>query len=404
MPSRRPAFRETSIAVPMVYPVGCEAGRRASGRGRGLARREGGSDARVRARQPGARVPTLADVARHAGVAKSTISRVMSGDRTLSIRDDTRQRILDSVEALGYRPNPSARNLRTARSWSIAYVVPEIDNPIFIQTIHGAERAALERHYSILIAHADTAHPDRDLYHRMVLGNRVEGLLVNTVQDPDLLADLHRLGAPYVLVNRETDRAEHGVILDNEGGVRLAVRHLVELGHRRIGYVSGPTAHYASARRLAGYRSALAEAGMAYDPALFAECQFDRAGAERAAGMILRGGRTAETMPPTAVVAGNLVIASGITAAAASLGIAVPARLSVISLHDVPAAEMMTPRITAVRFPLFDLGWSAANALLDLIEGRIQERIRRVLPPDGITLRDSTGPVPALSRVRLASR
>lgn len=351
----------------------------------------------MRAGQRGAKLPTLADVARRAGVAKSTISRVLSNDRSLNIRDETRQRILAAVEALGYRPNPSARNLRTARSWSIAFVVPEIDNPIFIQTIHGAQRAAVERHYSILIAHMDAAHLDRELYQRMVLGNRVEGLLVNTVRHPALLADLRRLDSPYVLVNRETDRPDHGVILDNEGGVRLAVRHLLELGHRRIGYVSGPTAHYASARRLAGYRSALDDAGIGYDPDIFAECQFDRAGAERAARAILRAGR-----PPTAMVAGNLVIASGITAAAATLGIPVPARLSVIALHDVPAAEMMTPRITAVRFPLFDLGWTAANALIDLIEGRIDGRIQQVLPPAGIVTRDSTGPAPALPLARLA--
>ncbi|WP_084462643.1 LacI family DNA-binding transcriptional regulator [Oceanibaculum pacificum] len=337
--------------------------------------------------------PTLEDVAQYAGVAKSTISRVMSNDPSLNIRQDTRDRIRQAVEHLRYVPNSSARNLRTARSWSTAFVVPELDNPIFIQTMQGAQAALIERHYSMLIAHIDVNRPDRELYRRMVSGNRVEGLLVNTIQDAELLADLRRLNTQYILVNRHTDQDEHYVILDNEGGVGMAMDYLVALGHRRIGYISGPTQQYASERRYAGYLAALEAHNIAYDPGIFGVCQYDRDGAEAEAHRML-----AQPDRPTAIVASNLVIASGITTAANALGLGVPEKLSIVALNDGPSAVMMTPQITAVRFPLFELGWTAATELISLIEGKVAEPIRRVLPAEKIVIRQSTAPAPQTRR------
>lgn len=343
----------------------------------------------------GTKPAMLQDVARRAGVAKSTVSRVMSNDPSLNIRQETRERIREAVEQLHYVPNPNARNLRTSRSWSTAFVIPELDNTIFVQTMQGAEAGFVEQNYSMLIAHIDVERPDRELYRRMVLGNRVEGLLVNTIQDTELLADLRRLNTKYILVNRHTDQDEHCVILDNEGGVRLAVDHLVELGHRRIGYISGPTGQYASERRYAGYLAALEAHGIPYDPAIFGVCYYDRDGAAAAATAMLT---TSER--PTAIIASNLVIASGITTAGSELGYPVPDQLSVVALNDGPSAVMMTPQITAVRFPLFELGRTAAADLIALIEGRTEGSIRRVLPPDGIAARRSTAPAPKRRRRR----
>lgn len=334
---------------------------------------------------------TLADVARRAEVAKSTASRALSKDPTLNIRPDTRNRIELAAAELGFIPNPNARSLRLARSWSLAFVVPQLDNPIFGQTIEGAHHAAVSRNYSILIAQVDASTAAEGFGRRLVVATRVDGVLLNTVQYPELLDDLDALQARVVLVNRRTGTdGENSVLVDNEAGAALAVSHLVQLGHSRIGYLSSNSTTFISDRRYEGYRRGLGAAGLSFDETLIASCDADAAAAEAAAFRLLStGGR------PSAIVAWNLVIAAGITRAARRLGIAVPAALSVIALNDSPSAEMMTPQISAVRLPLFDLGAAAASRLIDLVEGRPIISRSLVLPPEGVVQRESTGPAPA---------
>jgi DNA-binding LacI/PurR family transcriptional regulator len=330
----------------------------------------------------------LEDVARLAGVAKSTVSRVLIGEKTLSIRAETRERVLEAVRTLGYRPDMRARSLRTKRSFSLGLVVPEIDNPAFNTIIQGAQRAALERNYSLLVAYVDKHYPDRELYRRLVNDNQVGGLLVTTIQNPRLTQDLKELGVHHVLVNRELGNGEHTVIVDYEGGTSQAVQYLSALGHRRIGYVSGPAAHYTGRKRLAGFQAGLADAGIAFDPARVAECDYDRAGAEVAIQRLLAhpDGR------PTALCTANVAIAAAVLAIAARQGLTVPRDLSVIALLDGPVAEMLTPAITAVRYPSFELGQLAANDLIDIIEGTAPAPAPRILPAGGIVLRQSTAP------------
>ncbi|XWN31514.1 MAG: LacI family DNA-binding transcriptional regulator [Devosia sp.] len=333
---------------------------------------------------------TLADVARRANVAKSTVSRALSNDPTLNIREETRARIKAVAAELQYVPNPTARSLRLLRSWSLAFVVPELDNPVFGQTIEGAHRAAVERNYSMLIAKIDASEPYQDFGQRLVLGSRVDGILLNTVQYPAVLKDLKALNAKVVLVNRRSgDENEHSVMLDNAGGAVMAVAHLVGLGHRKIAYIAAPPVTSVSKERLAGYRRGLAAAGLRYNKALVAECEPSAGAAEAAARAML-----ACDPAPTAVVAWNLAIAAGVTRAALSLGVPVPEALSVIALNDAGPAEMMTPAITAVQFPLFRLGWQAASTLIDLIEGLPVSKQPAALPPISLRCRESTGPVP----------
>ena len=335
---------------------------------------------------------TLADVARKAEVAKSTASRALSKDPTLSIRPDTRNRIEMAAAELGFIPNPNARSLRLARSWSLAFVVPQLDNPIFGQTIDGAHHAAVARNYSILIAQVDEKTAGEGFGRRLVVATRVDGVLLNTVHYPDLLGDLSALQARVVLVNRQTGaEGEHSVLVDNEAGAALAVAHLSELGHRRIGYLSAASKTFITERRLNGYHRGLAAAGLTFEDALMERCDVDTAAAEAAAYRLL-------TRPerPTAIVAWNLVLAAGVTRAARRLDLTVPQQLSVIALNDSPAAEMMTPQISAVRLPLFALGAAAATQLIDLIEDRPLRAHPIILPPDGVIQRESTGPAPGL--------
>jgi DNA-binding LacI/PurR family transcriptional regulator len=332
------------------------------------------------------RPPRLDDVALLAKVAKSTVSRVLIGEKTLTIRPETRQRVLDAIAELNYRPNARARALRTRRSFSLGLVVPEIDNPAFTTIIKGAQRAALARGYSLLIAFVEAEHPDRELYRRLVHDNQVDGLLVTTIQNSDLIAELPLLGTPYVLVNRELAPSQHSVIVDYRAGTRQAVEALAGLGHRRIAYISGPLQHYTGRTRLAGFVEGHASGGLAFNARLVAECDYSRAGAEAA----LLGLLDHMEERPSAVCAANVVIASGLLVAAAKRDLQVPRDLSVLALLDSPAAEMLTPTITAMQYPFIELGIAAVNDLIDMIEDPQCARAPRVLPPLNVTWRQST--------------
>ncbi|WP_108659188.1 LacI family DNA-binding transcriptional regulator [Acuticoccus kandeliae] len=330
---------------------------------------------------------TLADVARRAEVAKSTVSRALSNDPNLNIREETRLRIQAAAAELSYIPNPNARSLRLSRTWTIAFVVPELGSPVFGQIIEGAHRAAAEQNYSVLIAQVEEGGSPRELGRRIVLGSRVDGVLLGTVDDQRLLDDFTSLGARVVAVNCDTgDANDYSVIVDNEAGAQLAVGHLAELGHARIAYLCAAAPTYVSDRRRSGFIAGLEAANLPVDPRLLREINPSAHDAEAAALDLL-----SDIDRPTAFVAWNLAVAAGITRAARKLKLCVPDAVSVISLNDTRAAEMMTPAVTAVRLPLFRLGWSAATNLIDLIEGRRVDPHAMILRPDGVVHRESSG-------------
>ena len=347
-----------------------------------------------RDQHPTPRRATLADIARRAGVATSTVSRILLDEKTLNIRPETRQRVLDLARELAYRPNTRARSLQARRSFSVGLVVPEIDNPAFTAIIQGAQRVALERGYSLLIAYADKDFPDQDLYARLVEDNQVEGLLVTTIQTAPVF-DPVRWNIPYVLVNRERGADDPKVMVDYQAGTRDAVLYLAGLGHRRIAYVSGPLAHYTGRTRLAGFKAGLAQAGLEFDPALVVECDYGRTQAESAMTGLLQAAQAGRPIP-TAVCAANVAVSAGILATLGRAGIAVPRQMSVLALLDTFVADMLTPPVTAVSYPFIDLGRAAASHLLDMIEQRAQPPQLRPLPHNGITVRASCGPAPSV--------
>ncbi|WP_439495212.1 LacI family DNA-binding transcriptional regulator [Bosea sp. (in: a-proteobacteria)] len=335
-------------------------------------------------------VPRLDDVAALAGVAKSTVSRVMSGEATLAVRGETRQRILDAAEQLGYRPDVRARALRLKRSHMIGIVVPEIDNPAFGTIIRSAQKAAIERGYSLFISLADKDQPDTELYRRLIEGNRVDGILLTTVSDPSLVAGLRRQSIRYVLVNRELDERNDSIIVDYETGTAQAVEHLTALGHRSLCHVSGPLHQYAGRKRLDGFRAGLAAAGLPFEASMVGECNYGWAEAGAAFERIVAAAGTR----PTAVCAANTIVAAGIIAAARQMGLSVPRDLSVIALLDGPLATMQVPAITAVQYPFESLGQRATHRLIDSIEFDLQQERER-LEPLGIVVRASTAAPPA---------
>ncbi len=339
---------------------------------------------------PRAAVPTLSDVAAKAAVDVSTASRVLRGEQGQRVRDETRARILAAADALGYRANPVARALRTARTHTLGIAVPQLDNPVFAAAIAGAERVAAARGYALLISHLEDALPAKDAYARLAQLNRVDGLLAATLEEDAPFAEaLAEAGVPFVALNRVLPGA-CSVALDNLAAARVAIDHLVSLGHRRIAHLAGRVGGWNGQGRLAGWRAALKAHGIRHDPELVEHAGYTASGGAAAMAALLARVRTR----PTAVLAATLVSAAGALRTLRQAGLAVPGDISVVALHDGPVAELVEPQLTTVALPAEAMGAAGAEALIAMIEGGATSAAATLLPPGGLVRRASTGPAP----------
>lgn len=331
---------------------------------------------------------SLADVARRARVDTSTASRALAGDTRHRMGDATRQRVLSAARKLGYRPNLLARALRTAHSNSLGIIVPQLDNPVYAQMISGAEAAARERGYALLIVHVGEDESGVDAMEQLARTNHVDGLLVSSLDDESMLVPaLRRAPVPTVVLNRRAAGIANCVSLDTHRAALQAVNHLLALGHRRIAHLAGRPGGAGTRDRIAGYREALKSAGIRFDPSLVAVGGFTAEGGERAMREVLQVANTR----PTAVFVATLLAAAGALKALRTARIAVPEDMSLVTLHDSIIAEVLDPPLTTVRLPTQQMGYEAVCGLVDLIEGRAR-RINRVLPPQELTVRGSAVP------------
>jgi len=329
---------------------------------------------------------TLADVARTAGVDMSTASRVLRGEATQRVREETRDRILKVAEDLQYLANPLARGLRTARTYTIGILVPQLDNPVFSSAIRGAELAAARLGYSLLISHREAGATGTTIA-KLSQINRVDGLLVASLDDDAVLrTDLTAARVPYVLMNRVLPGAALSVILDSRAAARLAVGHLTALGHTRIAHLSGREGGYNAEQRFEGYRDGLKDAGIAYDKRLVCVAGYTAEGGVKAMQALLR-------QRPTAVLAATLVSAAGAMTVLHGEGLRIPEDVSVIGLHDAPVAGMLYPALTTVMMPTEEMGSVAATLLIRSLNGESPEAVAP-LPPGALIPRASTGPAP----------
>lgn len=346
--------------------------------------------ARTPVLSPGSRTAksraTLADVAQTAGVDMSTASRVLRGDVSQRVREETRARILKVAEDLAYRPNSLARGLRTARTDTLGIVVPQLDNPVFSAAIRGAEQAAAELGYSLLISHREPGTTATTIA-KLSQTNRVDGLLVASLDDDEVLrSDLAAAHVPFVLMNRILPGAPLSVVLDSRAAARKGVAHLAGLGHRRIAHLSGRAHGFNAAQRLEGYREGLEAAGLPFDPALVATAGYTAEGGARA---------MAELLPqrPTAVLAATLVSAAGAMSVLHAAGWRIPQDISVAGLHDAPVASLLYPSLTTVMMPTEEMGRVAASLLVRRLAGEHPDPVPP-LPPGDLIPRASTGPAP----------
>jgi LacI family transcriptional regulator len=334
------------------------------------------------------RTSNLRDVARLAGVDVSTASRVLSGSATQRVSSETRSRILEVARALDYRPNTLARGLRTARTFALGIVVPQLDNPVFSSAIRGAEVAARGLGYSLIISHRDPGYPVEGEYRRLTTTHRVDGLLVASLdEDRDLIGALEETGVPFVLMNRRIESAP-SVALDSRQAAHIGADYLLDLGHRRIAHLAGRLEGFNGQERLAGYRAALEARGLDPNAMPVEPAGYTAEGGRRAMRAILAksGAR------PTAILAATVVSAAGALASLHDAELAVPGDMSIVAIHDAPIAAMVYPALTVVQTPTEEMGARAVELLVALIRGDAPGPVT-LLTPTGLIVRQSTAPV-----------
>ncbi|HVA84723.1 MAG TPA: LacI family DNA-binding transcriptional regulator [Candidatus Saccharimonadales bacterium] len=333
------------------------------------------------------RPATGSDVARIAGVSQATVSLVVTGKTQGRISDERRDRVLKIARELRYQPNASARSLRLGRAHTIALIVPNVANPFFASVLLGAERAARERQHAVMLLDTGGDPEWPDWVGEILATRAVDGCIVYA-PDPLTVSQVRRLGRNVVLVEASA-RGAGSVQLDIAAGIRLAMAHLIEMGHRRIAHIAAAFDQETFRLRETTYRAALEAAGLPYRPEYGARARFDIEASTAAARQVL------QIVPaPTAILCDDDLIAAGAYKAASALGRRIPSDLSVIGFDDIELARMLDPELTTVAIPAEHIGAQAMAIVLALVDG---EKAKSVTVPLALRVRGSTGP-PAVDR------
>lgn len=334
--------------------------------------------------------PTIKDVAAKCGVHPSTVSRALSHAMSHLVAPDVARRIRAAASALGYQPNVTAAGLRTGRSGLIGVLAPDIADPGFPPILGGVTETLGAEGYATIVVDVG---PDRSRQQELVdrlIARGVDGLVLATVTLNDPVVG-HCIAAsiPVVLVNRtDAGRRLPAVVTDDEAGMRLAVEHLVALGHRRIGHIAGPREVSTGALRRAGFKLAAERAGVAAQGIMIETAPAYTREQGRLAALRLLDRKIA----PTAIVAANDLLALGIYDALGERDLHCPSDVSVVGHNDMPYVDMLSPPLTTVRIAQRKMGNQAARLLLDQIAGPAARHERVVLEPSLIVRGSTSAP------------
>jgi LacI family transcriptional regulator len=323
-------------------------------------------------------------VARRAGVSTASVTRFLRGQRVRSA-----SAIEEAVLALDYRPSEVARSLKSGVTRSIGVVVPDVSNPFFAAVVKGAESVSRRGTYNICLCNTDE-NEAREHEVLAALRGRVDGLILAPVtEDAETVADLQRAEVPIVLIDREL-RGSTGldtVLVDNEGGARQAVEHLVGLGHERIGLISGPLDNTPGRGRYEGFVMALEQAGIELDEAIVQVGDFREAGGYQAALRLL-----AIQPPVTAIFAANNLMSIGALRALDEIGVAIPGEVSIVGFDDHALAALLAPPLTVIDRPDEEQGALAMRLLLNRLGSSTGHEPRRIVLDTALVVRGSCAP------------
>jgi LacI family transcriptional regulator len=339
----------------------------------------------TRSEQPDSTV-TIVDVAREAGVSYATVSRVINNKD--HVRPDKREAVLRAMTRLGYVVNQQARSLAGGRSRVVGVLVQDLGSSYMGAIIRGVDEALDAAQYDLMLYTTHRRKIRESAYVGAIARGLADGVLLILPTNADAyLEGLQRQGFPYMLVDHQgSGDYRRSVRATNHQGAFDATCHLIDLGHRRIGHITGALAVGSAAERLAGYRAAHEAAGLPADPALVVEGNFFQStgysGAQALLGL---------PDPPTAIFAANDDMAFGVMEAARVRGLRIPEDLSIIGFDDIPQATIVHPPLTTVQQPLVQMGRVAAETLLHLIDGD-QDTVTQVVLPTELIVRHTCCP------------
>jgi len=328
---------------------------------------------------------TIKQVAFRAGVSSATVSHVINGTRYVS--ETVRERVQKTLNELDYHPNALARSLRSGYTQTLGLILPDSANPFFAEVGHSIEIAAFEAGYSVILCNTENDFEKESLYIDVLTKKQVDGLIFVTTGDrSDSVKKLVEMKIPTVVMDRDFPGLKLDIVAaDNLQGGYLATQHLISLGHKRIGCITGPSGINPSARRITGYQQALRDANLVVEPELIVSGDF-----HPESGWKLGRTMLSEKNAPKAIFACNDLMAMGVLRAATELGLQVPGDLAMVGYDDIELASYTNPPLTTVKQPKFEMGVAALNFLISRIQNK-QSAPQSVLLPVSMVIRSSCG-------------
>ncbi len=332
---------------------------------------------------------TITDVAKRAGVAPVTVSRVINNAPGVNLA--TRERVQQAIAELGYVPNVVARSLRSKRTRTLAFVVPDVTNPFWTTVARGVEDAAQDQGYSVVLCNTDESASKQQRYIDLMVSQRVDGIIIAPADtDANRLATLRRHNIATVIIDRRIEGWEVDTVYsDSISGAYALTRHLLGLGHTRIAMFSGPEGAATADDRIAGYWLALTEANITPDARLIR-----RGGFNWEAGFELTNQVLDEGLAPTAIFAANNAIALGVIDAVGRRGLRIPRDIALVCFDDYPYVTGFFPFLTVIAQPAYEMGANAAQLLLSRLKSPVPLKPRRVVLPVRLIVRYSCGSKP----------
>lgn len=341
---------------------------------------------------------THKDVAERAGVSVATVSYVLNnGPRPVA--PDTRARVEEAIAELGYYPNELARSLRLQQSSTIGLILPNVMNPVFGEIAHELENVCTQEGFLVLLCNSDRQHDREERFIQMLRAKQVDGVVITPHREPlALIEPLRQARIPVIVLEHDLPDV-HCITIDELQGGRIATKHLIDLGHRRIALLRRTPTSALSTQRIKGYQQALAAANISYDPTLVIECDAGQAAGAQAMHQLL-----ARPEPPTAVFTHNDVLAMGALHAIHSAGLAVPHDISVVGYDDITSAAYFAPPLTTVRSPKAEMGVLAGRTILKLVRRTAEEPPQTRILPVELIVRASTAAPPSSARQALMGK
>jgi LacI family transcriptional regulator len=332
--------------------------------------------------------PTQADVARRAGVSQAIVSYVLN-DRCDEVAKETRERVLQAIEELGYVPHGAARSLRTSRTMTIACIIPDITNPFYPALERGIQEVAEANGYDLIVSNTDgIAEKESRALHGLLRGRADGAVMVPFHIDHDRIAAVMGAGVALTLLHQSIpELIEQGVDflqIDTRHAARLAVDYLIDRGHTRIGMIAGIAGTPPREMRVRGYREALAAHGLPHDELLIRGADYQEAGGYEAMVELLK-----LDPHPTAVFAANDLMALGAMIALRERGLRIPEEVAIVGLDDIPAARLVHPPLTTIAQHPERLGHDAAELLFSRLSGQAPAHGRVLDRPVELIVRES---------------